>query len=226
MDIDISRLIPRFLYHDKNGYALAKAIEKAFQMTAEAVEQGISIVLDVDSMPEWRLDEMAWELNCLYDYNGTVDQKRYWIKNASYLYRVYGTPQGILNYLEGYFQNADIEEWWNYGGQPYHFRVTVSGEDYNEGKIAWAQKAILAAKNVRSVLDDVTVDNTANILVSADTDWFTVEFFYAAPETVDGAPYLGLEHAGATAYDDWAEYDPETGPARTDISRTDEAHIG
>jgi P2-related tail formation protein len=226
MNMDITQLVPRYLYRDKNGYALAKAIEAGMGYFFERIEAGIAAVLDVDSMPEWRLDEMAWELNCLYDFSGTIDQKRYWIRNAEGLKRLHGTPQGILNYLEGYFQNADIEEFWEYGGQPFHFRVTVSGEDYNEGKIAWAQKAILAAKNVRSVLDDVTVDNTANILVSADTDWFTVEFFYAAPETVDGAPYLGLERAGATAYDDWAEYDPETGPARTDISRTDEGHIG
>ncbi len=58
---DIGRLVPRFLYTDKNGYAAAKAIEAAFQYVKDAVEEAISIVKDVDAMPEWRLDELDRE---------------------------------------------------------------------------------------------------------------------------------------------------------------------
>ena len=226
MDIDIARLIPRFLLHDKNGYALAKAIEAALQMAADTIGQGIRTVTDVDSMPEWRLDEMAWELNCLYDYGADVEKKRYWIRNAAKLYRAFGTKQGILNYLEGYFQIADIEENWEYGGDPYHFRVTVSAEDFGEDKIAWAQRAIQWAKNVRSVLDGVTVDSSTNILVGADTDYAYVDFMYAAPTTYNGAEYTGVERMGATAYDPWNEYDPTEGAARADYAETDSSRIG
>lgn len=187
ISFNIERLVPRFLLADKNGYALAKAIEQAFQLVAEGAQHGIDIIQDPYKMPEWRLDELAGELGCLYDYNGTIEQKRYWIINATYLYTVYGTPQAIYNFLEGYFQTVQVEEAWEYGGDPYHFRVTVSGGNYGADVISWAQKAIQNVKNVRSVLDAVTIDNSSEIIVTADMDYFDVTYLFAAEDELTNA---------------------------------------
>ena len=149
---DISRLVPKFIYSDRNGYALSKAIERAFEYVADAVEAGIALIMDVDTMPEWRLDELAHEYNCLYDYTADVEVKRVWIRDAVPLYSKYGTPSAIYRYLSGYFDEIEVEENWQYDGDPYHFRVTVSGE-WNPANEAWARRAIEAAKNVRSTLD-------------------------------------------------------------------------
>ena len=217
ISFNIERLVPRFLLNDKNGYALAKAIERAFQIVAEAAQNGLDIIQDPYKMPEWRLDELAGELGCLYDYNGSIEQKRYWIVNATYLYTVYGTPQAIYNFLEGYFQNVLVEEWWEYGGEPFHFRVTVSGGSYDADKIAWAQKAIMNVKNVRSVLDGVTIDSSSEIVVSADTDWFSVQYPYAAEDDQTAANDL--------TEDGWEEEIP-TDTAKADYSVTDEGVTG
>ena len=212
ISFNIERLVPRFLLADRNGYALAKAIERAFQIVAEAAHHGIEIIKDPYKMPEWRLDELARELGCLYDNNGTLEQKRYWIINATYLYSVYGTPQAIYNFLEGYFQTVQVEENWEYGGDPFHFRVTVSGGDYSADKIAWAQKAIMNVKNLRSVLDDVTIDNSAEIIVTGGFDWFPVPYFFDPSEITSGN---GIET--------WLNAeDIDIDPARTDEARTDE----
>lgn len=159
---DIMRLVPRFLLRDHNGYALAKAIEAAFQYAAEAAENGLEVILDVDKMPEWRLDEMAVELNCLYDYTADVETKRKWIKNAIPLYQIYGTMDGVMQYISSYFENADLEESWEYNGQPFHFRVTVDGEWTPENE-AWARNAIERAKNTRSVLDSLRIGSKCKI---------------------------------------------------------------
>lgn len=193
LKFDVDRLIPRFLRSDRNGYALARAMEHIFQRVADAVIRGIEIIQDVSKMPEWRLDELATELNCLYDYNAGIEQKRYWIANATKLYRVYGTPQAINNFLEGYFQNVQVEENWEYGGEPFHFRVTISGESYDAKKIAWAQKAIENVKNVRSILDSVSIDSSSEILVSAETDNFEVPYLYASETELCGDNDLGYE---------------------------------
>lgn len=180
ISFNIERLVPRFLLTDKNGYALAKAIEHAFQLVAVGAQYGIDIIQDPYKMPEWRLDELAGELGCLYDYSADIDKKRYWIINATYLYTIYGTPYAIYNFLEGYFASILVEEAWEYEGMPYHFRVTVSGSNQSGVSIAWAQKAVSNVKNVRSVLDAIIVDNSSNILVTADMDYFNVSFLYAA----------------------------------------------
>lgn len=148
--------VPQFLLNDKNGYAMAKAIEAAVQYMNDKIQEGLDCLTDYDSMPEWRLDELAWETNCIYDFTADVETKRLWIKNAGPYYRIYGTPSSIKKYMRSYsnFGEAAIEESWEYRGQPFHFRVIIQGDETPENE-AWARKAIEQAKNVRSVLDEI-----------------------------------------------------------------------
>lgn len=159
---DVTRHVPRFILNDKNGYAVAKAIEAAVQIMNDTIKQGVDCVLDCDAMPEWRLDEMAWETNCLYDYKADIATKREWIKNAIPLYRLFGTPQAVYQYIGSFFSDVELEENWQYGGEPYHFRVTVGGEWTPENE-AWARKAIDTAKNVRSVLDSLRIGSKCHV---------------------------------------------------------------
>ena len=161
------RWVPRFLLNDKNGFAIAKAIEAAMQRMNDTVLDGIKCVSDYDTMPEWRLDELAWECNCLYDYNASIETKREWIKNAIPYYRLFGTPKAVYKYLAGYFDGVELEENWQYGGSAFHFRVTVDGEWTPENE-AWARKAIAESKNVRSVLDSLRIGCLCDIGISTE----------------------------------------------------------
>ena len=168
IDVMIRNLFPRYILADKNGYAMAKAIEKGLHIMCDIVQNGLDIALDVEKMPEWRLDEKAWELGCPYDYSADVESKRRWIRDAYPMFAQYGTPQAIYSYLEGYFDAVEVEENWQYGGKPYHFRVNVAGE-WTEANEKWARMAIGTAQNVRSVLDGVTIYQTDS-LVFADCE--------------------------------------------------------
>ena len=187
MSFNVERLIPRAMLRDKDGYALAKAIERAFEIVDEAAQTGIDIIQDPEKMPEWRLDELAQELGCLYDYSGTLAQKRYWVSEAVILYAIYGTPQAIMNFLEGVFPTVRVEEDWQMEeGLPYHFTVTVAGGDYGVSKIAWAQKVVERVKNVRSVLDGITIDSTTEIIITASAEHFDVLYLYPSDDLLCG----------------------------------------
>lgn len=167
MNFTIHQLFPDFILADKNGYAMAKAIERALQIMCSTIQTGVDNLQDIDKMPEWRLDEMAWELGCLYDHNANIETKRRWIKDATPLYAALGTPQAIYNFLEGFFDQVELEEHWQYAGDPFHFRVTVSGE-WNDANEAWLRRAIASSKNVRSVLDDIALGSGTTIIVSGE----------------------------------------------------------
>ena len=154
IDFDVKKLVPRFLYNDKNGHAICMAIQAALEYVADVTEEGIAIIQDVDAMPEWRLDELAWEYNILYDYSAEIDVKREWIRNARQFYSLYGTAAGVEQYLLAAFSAVHVEESWDYGGDPFHFRVTVTGQ-WSEENEEWSRKAINTVKNVRSVLDEI-----------------------------------------------------------------------
>ncbi len=163
---DILRAVPKYLAKDRNGYALTKAIERAFQCVAKAAEDGLDIINDVEKMPEWRLDEVARETGVPYDYMARIDQKRAWIRNAIPMYQILGTKESIRQYLEGYFGEIEIQENWEYEGDPFHFRVTVGGEWTPETE-AWAVAAIERTKPVRSVLDDFRIGCQCRIAIDA-----------------------------------------------------------
>ncbi len=204
---DITKYVPQFILADKNGYAIAKAIEAAMQIVNDTVQTGADCVLNVDTMPEWRLDEVAWELNCLYDYNADIEVKRDWIKNAIPYYRIFGTPKSIKRYIGAYFEGVELDENWVYNGEPFHFRVIVEGEwtPYNE---AWARKAIDKAKNVRSVLDSLDIGCRTFIGITAECEMLA-RFAYplTGPENYAGRwpqeNYIGIldetPHMGADA---------------------------
>lgn len=152
IEVNIDVLLPRFIMRDKNGYAMARAIEKALKTMCADIKKGVEIVLDVEKMPEWRLDEMAWEIGALYDFSADIEQKRSWIRDSVPLFAAYGTPQAIYNYLEGVFDSVLVQENWQYGGEPFNFRVIVGG-NYTAENEAWAMNAIKQTKNARSVLE-------------------------------------------------------------------------
>ena len=166
ISFDIRDIIPAFILADKNGYAMAKAIEAGLKYYVEKSRKGLDIITDVDAMPEWRLDEQAEDYNILYDYGADIEVKRDWVRNAIPYFRKYGTPGAIYQFLSGYFEDIDLEENWQYGGDPFHFLVTVSGEWTPENE-AWARKAIERAKNARSVLDNLRIGCRASIAMIA-----------------------------------------------------------
>lgn len=161
------RFVPQFILNDKNGLALAKAIEAALNMMNDTVLAGLRCATDYDYMPEWRLDELAWEINCLFDYGAPIDVKRKWIKSAYPMYRLYGTPVAIYQYIGSYFDDIDLEEWWDYRADPFHFRLTVEGEWTPENE-EWARKALRTAKNARSVLDSLRIGTKIFIAITGE----------------------------------------------------------
>lgn len=195
---NIKQLLPAFLLADKNGFAMAAALETGLNIFCQVLQDGIDTVLATDKMPEWRLDEMAWELDCLYDYSADIQNKRAWIRDAIPLYASYGTLEAIRLYLQGYFTGVEVEEGWQYGGEAYHFRVTATGE-WTEEKEKWARKAIESTKNVRSVLDSLAAGSDGEILVGVSVSWKRFYYSYSGPDSKTGITPFDALVAALTA---------------------------
>lgn len=146
-------LVPRFLTRDRNTNALAIAIFHMVFMFLLAVRQAVVELTDVEQMSEEALDERAWSLGMMwYDYEAGIDKKRMWIRETEQMRRSVGTVSAIARLMNGVYANCKVEEWTQYDGEPYHFRVTVFGKADPKTE-AWARSAIESAKNLRSILD-------------------------------------------------------------------------
>lgn len=156
--LDITHLVPNFILGDKNGWALAKAIEAAMQIFLDKIQEGIDAALDPDKMPEWRLDELARDENVFwYDYSAPLAAKREMIKNASEVYATLGTRAGTQRAARDHVSDARIEEWYDYGGEPSHFRIFTNQGDAAESAAAMA-RSVMNVKRLTSVLDGIYID--------------------------------------------------------------------
>ena len=173
MEFDVREAVPKFLLRDKNGYAIAMAIQAGMEYMLGRVDAGLAILHDVDEMPEWRLDEVAWETNCLYDYTAGIEAKREWIRNAWKNSLLHGTPAGVMQYIQPFFPEAKMEEWDEYGGEPYHFKIDL-GEEWSPESELVLVNAIDKGKNVRSVLDEVSTGTSEGLEIGAESDWRTL----------------------------------------------------
>ena len=168
---DITTMLPKFLTRDRNGYALAKALQAGMDDFLAAVELGKRLIDDADAMPEWRLDELAWEYNIPYSYTASLEAKRGWVRDAYDLSRLYGTAEGIARYIGAYFDGAQVLEAADYGGSAYHYKVVLTGAQ-NVADTRWAKMAAEAVQNVRSVLDEMRcelpdIETNAQLYVGA-----------------------------------------------------------
>lgn len=182
---DALRAAPKFLKSDRNGYALLAAIAAADDYVTEKLQEAVDTLNDVEKMPEWRLDERAWEMNLnWYDYQADVEVKRSQIRGARDYFDRLGTPYAVEQAIADVWGEGKVEEWFEGGAEPYHFTVYTS----NTGALIENRRKFLKllerVKNVRSVLDNIVYYGQAG----------EAQAFLAAA-------FVGAEiQAGATAY--------------------------
>ncbi len=121
------------------------------------------LVYIVDNVDASVLPYLAEQFHVL-GYEGwllatTDGARRQLIKNSIDLHRYKGTEYAMASAIEALGYSCVIEKWWEYGGDPYHFRVTI---DVDDNGISLDQQALLSAlintyKAQRDVQDAVQV---------------------------------------------------------------------
>lgn len=111
----------------------------------------------IDSLNEKLIDYLAVQMHVdEYDDTENLDVKRQQVKQSFLLHRIKGTKYAVQKAVSTVYQSAKVEEWPEYSGEPYHFRVTGITAPMNETKtINKLVRLINAYKNTRSWLDYV-----------------------------------------------------------------------
>lgn len=87
----------------------------------------------------------------------TLEIKRVLIRNSIRDHRKRGTPAAVEEITRHVFRDAHIQEWFEYGGEPYHFRIlqdiTSDDESAAADVMNRLRNAVRDTKNLRSWLD-------------------------------------------------------------------------
>jgi len=103
---------------------------------------------------EGLLNILAWQFHIEgYEQAQTIQEKRNLVKHAIELHRYKGTPYAIKKVFQALNLDATLQEWFDYNGDNYKFKVLVKSVIQDEDTYIRLTKLINEYKNVRSWLD-------------------------------------------------------------------------
>lgn len=156
-EMDWEELLPEPLKRDARIYAMAKAIGAQKRKIAGEIWRA-RVWLEIERMPEEILDALAYDMDVRW-YSGDYDLalKRKVMGSACMVYRTLGTAGAVKQAIGDVYEKAEIQEWFQYGGAPYHFRLLIDQkfEGTDPERHQQALERVNFYKNVRSQLDGV-----------------------------------------------------------------------
>lgn len=153
-----SLLLPPPLVGDERFQALA-------QLAARMSDIDLSplLVYLVDSVPDSALPDLAEQLHILgegWNLATTEQSRRSLIKAAIDLHRHKGTLYAVSLAIELMGLTGHAVEWFNYGGSPFHFKISAAippGRSFTETDWQTLLARVEDAKNIRSHLEGISL---------------------------------------------------------------------
>lgn len=156
-NINLIDVMPPNLLKDEKVKAAAQAIDNELKEISEQIKYCL-LLPRLDDLDEATVDKLAWQFHVdFYDYSLPIEQKRNLIRKSIDWHRRKGTPYAVQEVVSAILDGAYVQENWEYGGNPYCFKVgLIEGPMASDKTITQLVKAINAIKNTRSHLDGVS----------------------------------------------------------------------
>lgn len=158
-DIRLSDILPPNIAKDPKVSAAAQALDNELQALTAAVDQCL-ILSRINELPEPVLDRLAWQFHVdFYDPTLSIEHKRELVRNSLSWHIRKGTPAAVEELITTIFGNGKVQEWFEYGGEPYKFRlqVEVDSQGVTEEMLSRLERLIQNTKNTRSWLEVINI---------------------------------------------------------------------
>lgn len=155
-DSQITQILPEYLSESESSvqalsFALHKAVERLIRHCGN-----ISVFSAVDSASGNILDLLAEELDTqYYDDSLPIDAKRKLIQNTLSWYMGTGTPGAVEELVTAVYGHGEVEEWFEYGGEPYFFRISITNMEVKPGQNKEFRHILSKIKRLSAHLDAI-----------------------------------------------------------------------
>ena len=155
--------LPPALQKDPSAVALAEAFAELLAQRPEEIDR-LRIYPAIDRLDERLLDILAYDFKVdWWDTDYSLEEKRRTLKNSWRVHKTLGTKAAVEMAVSAIYPNTQVVEWWEYGGEPYHFRlhINVSDDNIESDKQRRVLSRLDTYKNLRSHLDTINYRMTA-----------------------------------------------------------------
>ena len=172
-DIDFTRALPPTLKNDENMLALAKVVAGELQTTALLSRLNL-IYARIDELEENVLDILAYDFHVdWYSYDYPIAAKRAVIKDSVRVHKRLGTLYAVTTALGSVYPESEVEEWFDYNGEPFSFRVVLDVTNSKAPAEYFAiKKAVESYKRLTAHMDDLIYQCRAVVEIRVETEIF------------------------------------------------------
>lgn len=154
---------PKALAEDPSFYALAQVVAGLLEKRRE--ELGcVALYPQIGEVGEKLADILAHDFKVdWWDNDYSLEEKRRTLQSSWQVHKTLGTKAAVEKAISAVFPHTTVEEWFQYGGEPYHFRlhIDLNGEHLDKEKQDRVMDRVGFYKNLRSHLDEVGYFSTA-----------------------------------------------------------------
>ena len=155
---DLLFTLPKVLTDDQDFKALAEVIACELKSLISAIGR-VVIYPGIEDVPERVLDILAGDLHIdWYDPVFSVSVKRRIVKNSVNVHKYLGTKYAVEIALSDVFPESKVVEWFEYGGEPFYFKVDINTDSgVSVKELESVMKSINYYKNLRSHMDELSL---------------------------------------------------------------------
>ena len=209
--VSLIDVLPPNLLADKQIYAAARALDDELQKITAATRNAL-LLPRLDELSEEVIDLLAWQWHVdFYEPSMSIETKRQLVRESIAWHRIKGTKAAVEKMTQTVFKGGVVTEWFEYGGDPYHFRIDVLNApnmtEENRGRLL---AVVNASKNTRSWLDELRFRREAQndmYYAAAPSIHTTYEIRPAeiTDATAEARQYIGAAVSAHTTYEAYPE---------------------
>lgn len=156
-DAQITDSLPSWLSNETNVKALSYATSRQMKKVL-AYSDAAKVYADVMKCTHAVLDMLAFELQIpKYKDSYSLDTKRRMVLNGLVYWLRMGTAGALEDLCSDIFSNAVMTEWFDYDGEPGHFRITTNNRRITDNDVREFHKVINTVKRLSAHLDAVEI---------------------------------------------------------------------
>lgn len=197
-ELNLHKTLPTYLRQDAFAVAFVKAVDEELQQIADEIKL-VRLLENIELQSDSTLDHLAKHFHVdFYDSTLRREQKINLIRNSYQAHLYKGTPYAVRLALDSLNLDGEIEEWFQYDGEPFTFKVKLELSDVGitEDTINMLERLIGAYKNKRSHLINIQLAMRSVVPVNLFSTSIGGERLKTLPEIKTNAKVRGLSFLG------------------------------
>lgn len=160
---DLLALQTKAMQSDPTTVGFCAALTSQFNIVSNQTDS-ILIYSNIDNLSAEVLDILAWQFRVdWYDSALGIDVKRRLIKNCMKVHRTKGTGYAVEQVVQDMFGDGEVSEWYEYGGEPFHFKVITTNPSVTEELANQFNIAVSKVKRKSVILEQIIISLSAEL---------------------------------------------------------------